>query len=71
MSKKSGIVKWISRLIGYGYVNPDDGGKDESPPPSINNGGGLGKSPEEDAAESTPLNQGKEPQAGNAVPDAE
>ena len=71
MSKNGGIVKWVSRLIGYGYVNPDEGGKDESPPQSINNDGGLAKPLEEDAAVSTLPDQEREPQARNNAPDTE
>ena len=71
MSKKSGILKWISRLIGYDYVNPDDGGKGDSLPQSRNNDGGHNKPLEEDIPESPPLDHDKDPRTRKATSDAE
>ena len=71
MSKKSGILKWFSRLKGYGFVNPDDDDKGGYPPQSDIDDGGRGKSLETNAANSSPLDQEKEPQARNVTRDAE
>ena len=71
MSKKSGILKWFSRLTGYGYINPDDDDKGGAQPQPVTDDDGRGKYFEANAAESSPRDQDKEPQAKNANRDAE
>ena len=63
MSRESGIVKWFSRLKGFGFINPDDGGQEVFVHYSAIGGDGYRNLYEGDPVEYERIDQGKGPQA--------
>ncbi len=68
MLRESGIVKWFSRLKGYGFINPDEGGKEVFVHYSAIQGDGYRNLFEGDKVEYELVDQGKGPQAKNVEP---
>ncbi len=67
MSRESGIVKWFSRLKGYGFINPDEGGQEVFVHYSSIGGDGYRNLYEGDQVEYERVDQGKGPQAKNVT----
>ncbi len=67
MEKRTGIVKWFSRLKGYGFINPDDGGQEVFVHYSAIEGEGYRNLYEGDRVEFDLVDQGKGPQAQNVI----
>lgn len=65
MSKKTGVVKWFSRLKGYGFINPDDSESEVFVHYSAIQGEGYRNLYEGDRVEYDLVDQGKGPQAQN------
>ena len=65
MLRETGIVKWFSRLKGYGFINPDEGGKEVFVHYSAIQGDGYKNLFEGDKVEYELIDQGKGPQAKN------
>ncbi len=65
MPKKTGVVKWFSRLKGYGFISPDDGEKEVFVHYSAIQGEGYRNLYEGDRVEYDLVDQGKGPQAQN------
>lgn len=63
----SGIVKWFSRLKGYGFINPDDGGQEVFVHYSAIDGDGYRNLYEGDRVEFDLVDQGRGPQAQNVT----
>jgi cold shock CspA family protein len=63
MSKQSGLVKWFSRLKGYGFINPDDGGQEVFVHYSAIEGDGYRNLYEGDRVEFELVDKGRGPQA--------
>ncbi len=59
----SGVVKWFSRLKGYGFINPDDGGDEVFVHYSAIDGDGYRNLYEGDKVEFELIDNGKGPQA--------
>lgn len=68
MFRETGIVKWFSRLKGYGFINPDQGGKEVFVHFSAIQGDGYRNLFEGDKVEYELIDQGKGPQAKNVEP---
>jgi CspA family cold shock protein len=68
MLRESGIVKWFSRLKGYGFINPDEGGKEVFVHYSAIRGDGYRNLFEGDKVEYELIDRGKGPQAQNVEP---
>lgn len=68
MFRETGIVKWFSRLKGYGFINPDQGGKEVFVHYSAIRGDGYKNLFEGDKVEYDLIDQGKGPQAKNVEP---
>jgi len=68
MSKNTGVVKWFSRLKGYGFINPDDGGQEIFVHYSAIEGDGYRNLYEGDRVEFDLVDRGKGPQAQNVIP---
>lgn len=67
MSKETGIVKWFSRLKGYGFIQPDEGGQEVFVHYSAIEGEGYRNLYEGDRVEYQVIDNGKGPQARNVV----
>ena len=67
MTKDTGIVKWFSRLKGYGFINPDDGEQEVFVHYSAIEGEGYRNLFEGDRVEFDLIDQGKGPQAQNVL----
>lgn len=65
MSKTEGVVKWFSRLKGYGFINPDDGEQEVFVHYSAIDGEGYRNLYEGDRVEFDLVDKGKGPQAQN------
>ncbi|NJN53729.1 MAG: cold shock domain-containing protein [Anaerolineae bacterium] len=63
MSKLTGIVKWFSRLKGYGFINPDDGTQEVFVHYSAIEGEGYRNLYEGDRVEFDLVDRGRGPQA--------
>ncbi len=63
MDKATGVVKWFSRLKGYGFINPDDGGQEIFVHYSAIQGEGYRNLYEGDRVEFSLIDNGKGPQA--------
>ena len=67
MDKSTGIVKWFSRLKGYGFINPDDGGQEVFVHYSAIEGVGYRNLYEGDQVEFEKVDHGKGPQAQKVI----
>ena len=63
MDKATGVVTWVSRLKGYGFINPDDGGQEIFVHYSAIQGEGYRNLYEGDRVEFELVDNGKGPQA--------
>ena len=63
MSKLEGTVKWFSRLKGYGFITPDDGGDDVFVHYSAIEGDGYRNVDQDDRVSFNLVDKGKGPQA--------
>ena len=63
MDKATGVVKWFSRLKGYGFINPDSGGQEIFVHYSAIQGEGYRNLYEGDRVEFELVDNGKGPQA--------
>jgi len=61
--KKQGIVKWFSRLKGYGFIKPDDGTQEVFVHYSAIHGDGYRNLSEGDQVEYEEIDNGRGPQA--------
>lgn len=61
--RQNGIVKWFSRLKGYGFIKPDDGGREVFVHYSAIDGDGYRNLYEGDTVEYDLIDNGKGPQA--------
>lgn len=68
MFRETGVVKWFSRLKGYGFINPDQGGKEVFVHYSAIRGDGYRNLFEGDKVEYELIDRGKGPQAQNVEP---
>ena len=68
MHRQTGIVKWFSRLKGYGFINPDGGGPEVFVHYSAIDGEGYRNLFEGDKVEFDLVDVGKGPQAQKVCP---
>jgi CspA family cold shock protein len=68
MDKATGVVKWFSRLKGYGFINPDEGGQEIFVHYSAIQGEGYRNLYEGDRVEFELIDNGKGPQAKDVHP---
>jgi cold shock protein len=67
MSKQTGLVKWFSRLKGYGFINPDDGGQEVFVHYSAIEGDGYRNLYEGDKVDFELVDKGRGPQAQGVI----
>lgn len=65
--KSTGIVKWFSRLKGYGFINPDDSEQEVFVHYTAIDGEGYRNLYEGDKVEFDLVDRGRGPQAQNVV----
>ena len=63
MSRKSGVVKWFNRIKGYGFIEPEGGGKDVFVHYTAIDGDGYRNLYEGDRVDYVEVDAGKGPQA--------
>lgn len=66
-NRKTGVVKWFSRLKGYGFIEPESGGKDVFVHYTAIEGEGYRNLYEGDRVEYHEVDRGKGPQAKNVT----
>lgn len=67
MSRETGVVKWFSRIKGYGFIKPDEGEQEVFVHYSAIDGEGYRNLYEGDRVEYDRIDVGKGPQARNVV----
>lgn len=67
MARVSGIVKWFSRLKGYGFINPDESEQEVFVHYTAIDGEGYRNLYEGDRVEFDLVDKGKGPQAQNVT----
>lgn len=65
--KETGVVKWFSRLKGYGFINPDDGSDEVFVHYTAIEGEGYRNLYEGDKVEYLLVDRGRGPQAQNVT----
>ena len=65
--KMTGIVKWFSRLKGYGFIEPDDGGQEVFVHYSAIEGEGYRNLYDGDSVDFEQVDYGRGPQAKNVT----
>lgn len=68
ISRQTGIVKWFSRLKGYGFIQPDDGTREVFVHYSAIDGDGYRNLYEGDRVDYDMIDVGKGPQARKVKP---
>lgn len=71
METKNGTVKWFSRVKGYGFIEPQDGGSEVFVHYSAIKGEGYRNLFEGDNVKYVEVDQGKGPQAKEVMSGAE
>lgn len=67
-NKKNGVVKWFSRIKGYGFILPEEGGDEVFVHYSAIQGDGYRNLYEGDSVEYEEIDNGKGPQARDVFP---
>ncbi len=65
--KMTGIVKWFSRLKGYGFIEPEDGGQEVFVHYSAIEGEGYRNLYDGDTVDYEQVDYGRGPQAKNVI----
>jgi CspA family cold shock protein len=65
--KTTGVVKWFSRLKGYGFIEPDDGGQEVFVHYSAIEGDGYRNLYDGDNVDYEQVDYGRGPQAKNVT----
>ena len=71
METKNGTVKWFSRVKGWGFIEPQDGGSEVFVHYSAIKGDGYRNLFEGDEVQYVEVDQGKGPQAKDVIARAE